>query len=170
MTKRALLYFCIELPGLLAAGDLRENAFFKALQGSWTGDGEFLSLDKPPSPVRNHIDCAFNDDGTEFTIKGHLTIDENPMDYAWVYTTHEIEGIYRARWTNAAQPDFAMEYSVNIDQANLIATLEPAVGAAGSSIIRMVKKVEGAKYTVEIHITDSSGNTTLQGAVNFKRD
>jgi len=75
---RAFLICLLALPAWLSAGDLRENTFFKALQGSWTGDWEFLSLDKPPSPVRNHIACAFSDDGTEFTIKGNLVIDGNP--------------------------------------------------------------------------------------------
>ncbi len=168
--RALILAVLLCLPGSLHAEDLRKNAFFLALQGSWTGDGEFLSLDKPPSPVRNHIECAFNDDGTEFTIKGNLVINESPTEYVWKYTAHEIEGIYRARWTNSAQPDFVMEYSVNIDQENLIATLEPAVGAAGSSIIRMVKTVKGDQYQVEVHITDSGGNTTLQGTVKFAKD
>jgi len=167
---RAFLFCLLALPACLSAGDLRDNAFFKALQGSWTGDGEFLSLDKPPSPVRNQIVCAFSEDGAEFTIKGNLVIDENPMDYVWTYSAHELEGLYRARWKNSAQPDFVLEYSVTIDQTNLIATLEPVVGAAGSSIIRMVKKIEGKHYQVEILITDSGGNTTLQGTVKFQRD
>jgi len=92
------------------------------------------------------------------------------MDYVWTYSAHELEGLYRARWKNSTQPDFVMEYSVSIDQTNLIATLEPAVGAAGSSIIRMVKKIEGDRYQVEIHITDAGGVTTLQGTVKFTRD
>ena len=167
---RAFLFCLLALPASLSAGDLRENAFFKALQGSWTGDGEFLSLDKPPSTVHNQITCSFSDDGNEFTIKGNLVIDENPLEYVWTYTAHELEGLYRARWKNLAEPASVLEYSVNIDPTNLIATLEPAVGAAGSSIIRMVKKIEGDRYQVEIHITDSGGNTTLQGTVKFKRD
>ncbi|MEQ1842086.1 MAG: hypothetical protein ABL994_16900 [Verrucomicrobiales bacterium] len=167
---RGFLILCLALPSVLTAGDLRENAFFKALQGSWTGDGEFLTLDKPPTPLRNHIEASFSEDGTEFRIKGTLLIDENPMDYVWTYSTHEIEGLYRALWKNLAQPDFVLEYSVNIDQAALVATLEPAVGASGSSLIRMVKRVEGNKYQVEIRVTDASGNETLQGTVRFVRD
>jgi hypothetical protein len=170
MRTPALFIAFLALPALLGAQDLRENAFFKALQGRWTGDGEFLSPDKPPSPVTNQIECAFSEDGLEFKITGHLAIDGNPLDYTWIYTAHEIEGLYRARWLNNAQPGAPVEYSVNIDQANLVATLEPAVGATGSSLIRMVKKIEANHYTVEIQVTDASGNTTLQGKVNFTRN
>jgi hypothetical protein len=158
------------LPGLLLGGDLRTNTFFKALQGSWTGDGEFLSLDKPPSPVHNQIECAYTTDGTEFLIKGHLLLDENPIDYVWTYSAHEIEGLYRARWKNIAQPDAVQEYSVNIDQDNLVATLEPVVGIPGSAVLSLVQTIKGNHYEVEVRLTDSAGNTTLQGVVRFTRN
>jgi hypothetical protein len=156
-------------PALLAAGDLRTNAFFKALEGGWTGDGEFLSPDHPPSSAHNEIACSFTGDGTEFLIKGHLLLNDQPVDYVWTYSAHEIEGIYRARWKNLAQPDAVQEYSVNIDEANLVATLEPVVGVPGASVIRMVKTIKDRRYEVEVRMTDPAGNTTLQGLVRFTK-
>jgi len=158
--------------GLVAAGEgkLRDSAFFRGLEGSWVGDGAFVSPDKPPQAAVNRIEASFGADGEEFLIRGNLELDGTPLEYLWTYTVHEIEGLYRAVWKNLDVPDNVLEYAVSIDEGSRTATLEPAVGTSGASIIRFVQRVESAgTYVVELRITDSTGNATLEGTVTFGR-
>jgi hypothetical protein len=171
---RVFWYLLVGLAGVASAageeGKLAGSAFFQALQGSWIGDGAFLSPDKPPQAVENRIEAAFGPHGDEFVIRGNLESDGTPLEYVWTYTVHEIEGLYRAVWKNLADPGSGLEYAVSIDEGSRTATLEPAVGTAGSSLIRFVQRVEGAdRYVVELRITDAAGVPTLEGTVVFHR-
>lgn len=149
------------------AGDLRENAFFKTLEGSWEGTGEMTNAEFEVTELNNQIEASFSEDGTVFTVKGTLVVDENSMEYGWTYTDHELEGLYRAEYKTALQPDAISEFQVSVDEAALTASLEPF---PGGTLIRLRKSIQDGIYEVNFEFVDALGQVTLNGVVKFERE
>ncbi|MEM1294599.1 MAG: hypothetical protein AAGH89_04495 [Verrucomicrobiota bacterium] len=165
MYRGLLIWLFLLLPTM--AEDLRENAFFSALQGSWVGEGEMTNADFETTQLSNRIEATFSEDGEIFTIQGTLTVDQNQVEYSWTYTNHELEGLYRAEYVVATQPDTISEYQVSIDEAALTASLEPF---PGGTLIRMRKTIVDEVYEARFEFVDDLGQATLKGFVKFERE
>tara|TARA_R110002096_G_scaffold26518_10_gene81782 strand:+ start:4171 stop:4668 length:498 start_codon:yes stop_codon:yes gene_type:complete len=165
MNRVLLIWLALLLPTF--AEDLRENAFFKALEGTWTGAGEMTDANFETAQLTNRIVASFSSEGDVFTIQGNLVANDNPVEYSWTYTAHELEGLYRGEYVTASSPENVSEFQVSIDQAALTATLEPF---PGGTLIRLQKAIRGDIYEVNFEFVSALGQTTLKGFVKFERE
>ena len=171
------LRFTILLPlffGLAAAQaqNVSENAFFKALTGSWRGSGELVDAEGKTTEVNNRIEAKFDDDGESFKIRGNLKFDQQELPYTWIYRASAIEGLYEANYVVDETSNLRLDstYEVAIDESTLTARLNQNSGVSGSARIVFEKKIEDGKFVVKLSFVDPNENTTLNGTVTFERE
>lgn len=176
-TPIALVVLC--LAGSAAAEDLTGNKFFKALEGKWTGRGNFTGTEDGAEPTlaRNRIEAAFSEDRRMFTIKGGLLIGEDgtafaeqPFQYRWEIMRSAIEGLYAGRFIVLTGDGQTSDYEVSIDEANLTAKLAEISGASGGARFEITQQILEGKYVVKISQIDSNGKETTKGELTFERE
>ncbi|MEX2581041.1 MAG: hypothetical protein WD342_18425 [Verrucomicrobiales bacterium] len=157
--------------GVAAAGDLGDNAFFQALEGTWRGEGSLTNAEGETQDLKNEIEAGFADDGGTFTIEGSLLIGDSDesesLDYRWLFTEHSLEGLYLGRFIDLTN-DQEREFEVSINEAARSAKLTETSGSSAGNRIELTKQFEGENYVVDIAFIDSSGNKTLEGHLEFE--
>ena len=178
--KTPLLYFVVivlALAGPVAAQDLTGNNFFKTVEGKWKGAGKVTNGAQETFDATNNIEAGFSADGNMFSIKGSLKLgaageagEVTPIEYRWEYVKGAIEGLLAGRFVNLSAAGEASDFEVSIDEENLIAKLSQISGASGEPRIEMTNKVVEGQYIVSFTMTDSNGQTVLNGELKFDRE
>lgn len=156
-----------------SGGDLRENDFFKRLEGEWKGRGEMTNAEGNTSRLENRIETGFANDGRMFYIVGGLVIGEpgenEPLDYRWEFTELPTAGLYHGTFINQNQDGERRQFEVSINEVELKAKLTETSASGGGSRIELVKEIEDGQYLVDFEFIDSGGNTNLEGHLEFER-
>jgi len=161
------ILFCA-LPVSASAGDLRENAFFKALEGTWKGEGLGEDQEGKEFDLKGKIKAGFTKDGSMFTIDGSLIFNEMELEYQWQYTEHSIEGLYSAKSISANGDETLFDASV--DETSLFARLTQTSGLSSNPRLEIEKKIVEGKYQTKVLIIDPSGDTTFTAELKFEKE
>ncbi len=170
VSVRCLSFFLalVAIPSAGWAQDLRNNAFFKALEGTWVGQGEVEDNKGVINAASNTIAASFSSDGSMFTIKGKMLVDTHEMEYRWEYTKHSIEGMYSGKFINSDGQETLFDAA--IDEANLTARVSQTSGVSGDPRIELEKKIADGKYHATFSIIDTDGSTTFSGKLIFDKE
>lgn len=174
----ALLVLALCAPSFLGAKDLLENAFFKALAGTWKGEGQMTVGDQASRALRNRIQAGFGEEGAVFTIQGALASADNdgkfteePMAYHWEFRpSKKKEGMIDGRLFIHNEEKETADYEVSIDEAGKTARLVQVPGKPEEDRIELTKQVAGQDYTVQIAVRKPSGELAASGKLQFKRE
>jgi len=176
-TPFCLLLFATLGIGTLPAEDLRGNAFFQALEGTWKGKGHFTNTGQEPQMARNRIVADFQEDGEMFSIKGNLILGEeggglsaDPMEYRWEFRRSVIEGLYDGRLFVLEGEGDIIDFEVSIDEETLTAQLTQISGISGGNRFELTKTIEGEHYVVGISMYNSDDELAATGELRFSRE
>lgn len=157
------------------AQDLRGNAFFKALEGKWKGQGQLAETGKPSQLLRNQIQVGFQDAGALFIIEGALILGEDkdgvspdPMIYRWEIRRSAKPGAPLQGRLLPKDGDPG-DFDITIDEATATAHFVQRPLPDDPKIFKMTKQVKGNEYLVLLTQFDPNGTQTLAGELKFTR-
>jgi hypothetical protein len=150
--------------GTARAGDVADNPFFKAIAGSWSGDGELVSADGEPTSIHEEWTAARLDNGS-FEVKGTRKMGEEDQEYRWVYTLNAATELVECEYRHTGMEE-ALRFQVQISENEV--RLSTPFGGEGSELV-IENSLSGKTIKGKISVQNASGEKNLSGEVIHKR-
>lgn len=161
----SLLLLCLINSSPVCGGTFAEHPFFKAITGNWTGEGELVSADGTPIPIKEVWEGKENEDGT-FTITGTRNWGDDQQEFKWVFSHNPSTDLYECEYTHTGM-DKTVRLEVSITDTG--AELTAPMGDPGSEL-RITNTIVGETMEGDVLLTNSSGLATLKGKIIHTRN